>query len=121
MFSNDQLAAARQRVNEIDCRETSRRIGTGARLIDVREPHEFDQGHLGGAINLPLSRLPELLAEDASLAEMLSSGDDIVVYCRSGGRSALAACALLDHGCTRVASLAGGLQHWNAQQSPDGA
>ncbi len=89
MLSTHPLAAARQRVAEIDSAELRRRVAAGARLIDVREPHEFSQGHLHGAINLPLSRLPLLLAEDPSLADLLSRDSDLVIYCRSGGRSAV--------------------------------
>ena len=120
MLSTHPLAAARQRVAEIDSAELRRRVAAGARLIDVREPHEFSQGHLHGAINLPLSRLPLLLAEDPSLADLLSRDSDLVIYCRSGGRSAVAACALLDHGCGRVVSLAGGLQQWHSTPTPSG-
>ena len=74
MLSTHPLAAARQRVAEIDSAELRRRVAAGARLIDVREPHEFSQGHLHGAINLPLSRLPLLLA-DASRAGQLPAVD----------------------------------------------
>lgn len=120
MLSTAQLAAVRQGIAEIDGAELCHRVAACACLIDVREPHEFALGHLHGAINLPLSRLPLLLAEDPGLAELLSRDSDLVLYCRSGSRSAMAACALLDHGCGRVASLAGGLQQWQGAPTPDG-
>lgn len=116
MLSADPIATARHRIEEIDGAETRRRVGAGACLIDVREPHEFAQGHLRGAINLPLSPLNGLLVEDPDLAGLLPRDAGLVVYCRSGSRSALAACALLDHGCAAVASLAGGLQEWIHQE-----
>lgn len=56
----------------------------GARLLDVRTPEEFASGHIPGAKNIPLQVLP------TQLKQVGKKGDRVVVYCRSGGRSASA-------------------------------
>ncbi len=58
-------------------------------FIDVREPHEFTEGHVKDAINLPLSKLsssPHQVLKDIPINEEV----DIIVYCRSGGRAGVA-------------------------------
>jgi phage shock protein E len=57
-------------------------VQSGARLIDVRTPQEFASGHINGAKNLPLDQL------GVHLESLGTRGDRIVVYCRSGARSA---------------------------------
>lgn len=70
-------------------------------VLDVRNPNEYSAGHLEGAINIPLGRLPEHLAE-------LPREGNILVYCQSGGRSSIAASLLQRAGFRSVASLEGG-------------
>ncbi|MDO5037728.1 MAG: rhodanese-like domain-containing protein [Tissierellia bacterium] len=69
-------------------------------LVDVREPQEYEEGHLEGAINIPLGSLASLEAPKDGL---------VVVYCRSGRRSAQAVKELMDLGYTNVLD-AGGIQ-----------
>ncbi len=57
----------------------------GAVLIDVRTPEEFREGHVEGAINIPVAELPSRMCEVGDPAR------HVVVYCKSGGRSARAA------------------------------
>lgn len=75
-------------------------------LLDVRSPEEFDSKHLDGALNIPVDelegRLKELEAHKAV---------PIVVYCRSGMRSAKARKILLASGFSRVENL-GSLDNW---------
>ncbi|MEQ9075643.1 MAG: MBL fold metallo-hydrolase [Sandaracinaceae bacterium] len=77
------------------------------RLVDVREPAELqgDLGAMPGAELVPLDTLPGGL--DAP------TDAQIVVFCRSGGRSARAAQALADAGFTHVVSMGGGMARWN--------
>ncbi len=75
-------------------------------LIDVREPHEAAMERIDGARLIPLSTLTAALAS-------LDPSRDIVVHCRSGGRSMAAARQLQTAGFTRVSSLAGGMLRWN--------
>ena len=78
----------------------------GALLLDVRTPEEFAEQHLAGALNVPVQEL------EARLASLPAKKDqDIVVYCRSGARSARAAAMLTAAGFTRVHDL-GGMSHW---------
>jgi sulfur-carrier protein adenylyltransferase/sulfurtransferase len=81
------------------------------RLIDVREPHEYNAGHLAGAVNIPLGQLPRRLAE-------LGGASAPVFICRSGGRS-LAACQMaLAAGVPAPTNLEGGMLAWAAQIDP---
>ena len=77
----------------------------GALLVDVRTPQEFAQGHIEGARNIPVGELPTRLSE---LGEKHSA---IVLYCRSGARSAKAKALLESSGYTSVANL-GGMSRW---------
>jgi sulfur-carrier protein adenylyltransferase/sulfurtransferase len=80
-------------------------------LVDVREPREFNAGHLEGAINIPVSELQRRLKEIAPQANP-------VFICRSGSRS-LAACAMaLRAGITAPAHLEGGLLAWAGEVDP---
>jgi len=74
-------------------------------LADVREPREWAISDLGDSVKIPLGTLPESL-------EKLSKDDEIVVYCRTGGRSGNAVAFLLEHGFEKVRNLAGGINRW---------
>jgi sulfur-carrier protein adenylyltransferase/sulfurtransferase len=81
------------------------------RLIDVREPYEYQAGHLAGAVNIPLGELP------GRLAEVARAGTTVFI-CRSGGRS-LAACQIaLAAGVPGPVNLEGGMLAWAAQVDP---
>ena len=84
-----------------------------ARLVDVREPHEFvgELGHIEGAELVPLATI-SLAARD------WSRGQEIVVVCRSGARSAQASRSLAAMGFTRVMNLRGGMIAWNQEKLP---
>ncbi len=76
-------------------------------LVDVREPHEYNEGHIPGAILLPLGQLKEN-HEDA-----LDREKTIVLICRSGRRSADAADFLSQEGYENVYNLQGGMLDWS--------
>lgn len=82
-------------------------------LIDVREPHEFtgELGHVGGARLVPLATLL-----DATAA--WDRDREIVLVCRSGGRSAHAAAQLAGHGFRHVYNLRGGMLAWTGADLP---
>jgi len=63
-------------------------VAQGAPLIDVRTPGEFAAGHVTGAVNIPVDEVGRRLGEIASLA---GADKTVVLYCRSGRRSAAAA------------------------------
>lgn len=75
------LLAAKYRV---DGEAARAHVADGAQLLDVRTPGEFASGHIEGATNIPVHELRERLGE-------LDRGRAVVVYCRSGARSASAA------------------------------
>ena len=73
----------------------------GAQLVDVREPAEFKQGHIKGALNIPLSTIP-------SAEKKLPQKDEaLYVYCLSGGRSGRACSQLKAMGYTNVTNIGG--------------
>lgn len=78
--------------------------GSDHLLIDVRTPEEFASGHIPGAINISVESLPDRLNE-------IPTDQTLVVYCRSGNRSATATEILLDAGYSPVYDL-GGIQDW---------
>jgi phage shock protein E len=79
------------------------KIKDGAKIVDVRTPAEFADGHHPGAINIPLAEIPNRLAEFGA------KDKPIVVYCRSGNRSGQALRLLQEAGYTNVTN-AGGLK-----------
>ncbi len=87
--------------------------GDAVRLIDVREPHEWDIANLEeyGAQLIPLGTLPARMNE-------LESADEIVLFCRTGGRSARALRQLRDAGFRRLWNLEGGLHAWSDHIDP---
>ena len=83
----------------------------GVTLVDVREPAEWNQGRIAGAVLVPLNRL--LVAPRQHL-----SGDNVLFYCAQGIRSAVACEVAAAIGMTRVYNLEGGIQEWGAQGYP---
>jgi len=79
------------------------KIQAGASIIDVRSPDEFADGFYPGAKNIPVNALPN------RLAEVGPKDKPVVVYCASGGRSAVAQRILRANGFTDVTN-AGGLE-----------
>jgi rhodanese-related sulfurtransferase len=74
-------------------------------LVDVREPNEYATGHIPGAILVPLSRFDSRKIPH-------SPNQKVVLYCRSGQRSAMAAQKLLHQGYREVAHLGNGIGAW---------
>ncbi len=80
-------------------------------LLDVREPYEHAISDLKGSVKIPLAALPSRFAE-------LSKEDDIVVYCRVGGRSAQAVGFLQQMGYGKTRNLVGGINQWAERIDP---
>jgi len=119
-LSMEQLvAAARSRIREITAADLRAGLEADAVLIDVREPAEHAAGRIPGSVNIPRGVLeseveprPEMGGMTAP--ELADEDRTIYLFCRSGGRSALAADSLQKMGLTRVASVAGGIIAWQA-------
>jgi rhodanese-related sulfurtransferase len=84
--------------------------GTGATLVDVREVSEFAEGHVPGAVNIPMGRLPMRTSE-------LSTTGPVYVICRSGNRSSAMVDLLTAQGFEAV-NVTGGTQAWIAAGRP---
>lgn len=76
-------------------------------LVDVRNPDELVTGSLPGALNVPLGELAARISE-------FDQQQQVVLFCRSGGRSGQAAQFLITNGFSRVVNLAGGMLAWDA-------
>jgi rhodanese-related sulfurtransferase len=113
--AHDLVLAAKSRVHEVSLIDAEEAIRDADVLIDVREADEFAASHLPGAIHASRG----LLEFKMSMNPELSSRDiKIVLYCKSSGRAALAACALHDMGYLHVKSIAGGFDAWAAAGKP---
>lgn len=82
--------------------------GIKVTIVDVRQPDEFAQGHIAGAVLMPLGDLEATYSKLPKTAKL-------VVYCRSGHRSAQAVQILQSHGFKDIASLDGGFIAWQAK------
>jgi rhodanese-related sulfurtransferase len=81
------------------------------KLIDVREPEEWELVRVEGAVLYPMSRFAEWQGE-------LGRDDEIVVMCHHGIRSAHVCAHLVQEGFTSVANLAGGIDRWASEVDP---
>ena len=100
-------------IKEIPPREALLRAGQGARLIDVREDHERAAGMAEGAVGVRKAAL-----ESAPGEHIPAPGEEVILICRSGRRSAEAGEALARQGYTNVASVAGGTERWQLEKLP---
>jgi adenylyltransferase/sulfurtransferase len=80
-------------------------------LVDVREPHEWAISAFPESVKIPLGELPQNL-------NRLSTADEIVVHCKSGGRSAKAVALLREAGFRKVRNLTGGINRWAETVDP---
>lgn len=114
---------AARRIREIQPWDLRDRIASGARilLLDVREPAEFSRLHIPGSVNVPRGVLEQACEWDyEETLPMLAERQDmeIVVICRSGKRSLLAADRMREMGFSRVVSLGTGVRGWNDFEQP---
>ena len=98
---------------EIEPKELAARLAKGdrVRLIDVREPHELEISRIEGAELIPLGSL-------ASRMHELDSSEDMVLFCKSGSRSARAVELLAGAGFRKQKNLRGGINAWARQVDP---
>lgn len=98
---------------DVDVSQLAASPTTNVRLVDVREPPEFNGllGHIEGAELIPLATIEDAARDWPRDAHLL-------MVCRSGGRSGKAAAQLAGMGFTRVMNLRGGMLAWNAASLP---
>jgi rhodanese-related sulfurtransferase len=92
---------------EVSVKEAASLRDQGAFVLDVREPDEWDAGHIPGATLIPLGELPNRLSD-------VPADQNVVVVCRSGNRSAQATDLLRQAGLSHTTSMAGGMNEWAA-------
>jgi rhodanese-related sulfurtransferase len=86
---------------------TPNEVAPGAYVLDVREPDEWEAGHAPGAHHLPMMEVPARMAE-------IPTDQEVVVVCRSGGRSGQVVSYLMGNGWDNVRNLDGGMHAWAA-------
>ena len=115
--AQDLVAQARAVIEEIDSEHLRALQADGVPVIDVREPEEFAAGRVPGAVNIPRGMLEFQVDGHPALnfrtdPHLSHRREPVILYCRTGGRSALAAEALRRLGFDRPLSLAGGYTQW---------
>ena len=119
----DFVQEARARIEEVDGDTLTRMLEEKPELllVDVREPSEHEHGHLRNAHLVPRGILEAAADLQYPKRDELLSGarnQPVVVYCATGGRSAMAAMVLQMMGFREVYSLAGGFLKWAEEQRP---
>ncbi|MBF5037911.1 rhodanese-like domain-containing protein [Methylophilus sp. 13] len=121
LTSKQMVALAKQDIQEVDVNKANEMIKDSKTLIvDVREPGEFAEGHIAGAVNVPRGVLEfKLDPENSKELEHLQKKDlPMLVYCRSGSRSALAVQSIQKLGYSLAVSMIGGMEQWNKDGLP---
>ncbi len=95
----------REPFTRIDVQEAKDLLGSGAAIIDVREPHEYANGHIPGAPLIPVNSVYARRTE-------LPQDKDVIFVCAVGQRSVLASEMAAAAGLTRIYSLEGGTEAW---------
>lgn len=99
--------ASAEALTTIDVATLHEAMNDEVTLIDVREPYEYDGGHVPGALSMPLGQVAALAAE-------LPKDQPLYVICRSGNRSLQASEALVEAGFQDVRNVDGGMIAWQA-------
>ena len=108
--TEDLVTSAKQQVTEVDVVKAKQLLAEGhIVLVDTREESEYAAGHIEGAILLPRGVLEFKIG---AIPELADKGKSVLIYCRTGGRSALASLTMQQLGYTNVLSMAGGFEAW---------
>jgi adenylyltransferase/sulfurtransferase len=99
-------------IPQLSVKELKRRMDAGENLfiLDVREPFEYQIANIGGKL-IPQNEVPQRLAE-------IDRDREVIVQCKSGGRSQRIAEFLKQSGYPKVANLAGGILAWSDEVDP---
>ena len=116
------VAKAKATITECSVRDAHACLNANTLILDIREPAEYQRAHLPGAVLLPrgllefdIHNVVDKMRTDLNVAH---DEQHIVVYCGTGGRSALAAKSLEDLGYKNVISMDGGIIAWTQAQLP---
>ena len=106
----DMVAEAKQHITEVNVTSTKQLLAEGnIMLIDTREESEFAGGHIDNALLLPRGVLEFKIG---GVSELTDKSKAVLIYCRTGGRSAMAAKTMQQLGYQNVLSMAGGFEAW---------
>ena len=110
----DLVARAKAQVRTVDLAALKNALENNAAglLIDVREPHEFQFGHIPEAINIPRGQIELAIWPRVGFPDRLDLGKRLTLYCGSGIRCILAAKSLQDLGFTNVVAVDMRLEDW---------
>lgn len=116
--------ASNQTVTVIDSARVEEAQAQQVPLVDVRPAFMYEEGHIPGAISVPLvvpkngSMVPDDEIVAAVEAGGVAPGDDVVLYCQTGLHAGLAADTLADKGFTGVELYSGSMNDWTAKNLP---
>ena len=116
----DFVAKTKATIKECSVRDVRECVNAGTVIIDIRELAEFQRGHIPGAVLIPRGLLEFEILPTLGRCGVSSAPEecDIVLYCGTGGRSALAAKSLDDMGFRNVRSMDGGIVAWAEAKLP---
>ncbi len=103
----DLLTSAKSEITEVSTEQAAAHIADGYAVLDVREPDEYQEGAIPGAIHIPRGHLEAQIE-----GRLLDKTAPVVVYCAGGVRSAFAAKTMQELGYERVESMDGGFGRW---------
>ncbi len=106
----DLVQAAKEEITEVTVEQAKQMLSQGSMALDVREPQEHQSGHISSAHHIPRGMIEFMIGNHP---EFQNRDAFIIVYCKTGGRSALAAVTLQQLGFSNVYSLSGGYDAWD--------
>ena len=109
----DLLSAAKAEIAEVTTESAAEHIAAGYTVLDVREPDEYQEGAIEGAIHIPRGHLESQIEN-----RITDKSTPVVVYCAGGVRSAFAARTMQELGYESVESMAGGFGRWKDEGRP---
>lgn len=104
---------AKEKITEVTVEQARARHGhPGVVFYDCREPNEYNLGRIPGSVFIPRGQM------ETTIEGRVPRDQDVIIYCASGNRSALAAVTLHEMGYSTVSSLAGGFKAWALSGNP---
>ena len=114
----DFIAKAKATIKECSVRDVHEKRDADTLLVDIREPAEFARGHIPGAFLIPRGLLEFEILKLVQRHTESPADCEIILYCGTGGRSALAAKSLNDMGFANAQSMDGGIVAWAEARFP---
>ncbi len=115
MKAEDFVKEAKASIIEVDMNQAENLLEEGAVVLDVREPNEYATGYIVNAVNIPRGVLEFKIDQHIDGSDKSVS---ILVYCKTGGRGALAVNTLKLMGYEQIVSLQGGIDSWVSVGNP---